>query len=215
MAFCKRPVLFGLILVTFFLPAFVSAKIGVGVGLGKIELDKPLQPGGIYELPSIPVLNTGDETGEYEVGIEYFQNQPQLLPPEEWFRFGPPLFTLEPGEVKLIKISLSLPIRTEPGDYFAFVEGRAVKKSQGGGTNIGVAAAAKLYFSVTEASGWEGLRYRAIVLWKKYSPWPLVVLAVIGVAIAGILFRRFFSLNLQIGVKEGKPNKKARRKRNE
>ena len=48
-----------------------SARVGVGVNLGKIKIDEPLKPGGIYGFPSIGVINTGDEPGEYEIEITY------------------------------------------------------------------------------------------------------------------------------------------------
>lgn len=212
-----KPFLFGAFVLALF-PIVVFARIGVGVGLGEIRPDKPASPGSIYELPSIPVLNTGDEEAFYELGVEYHQDQPQLLPARDWFHFEPKRFDLKPGEVKLVKISLTLPIRTKPGEYFAYIEGRTVQKAGVGGAHIGVAAAAKLYFTVIPASGWEGVRYRVLALYKKYSPWPQVVGVVGVVAIALLLFRRFFSLNLQLNARkqekneEAEPHKKSARK---
>lgn len=57
------------------LPILALARIGVGVGIGKIVVDQPLKPGLIYTLPSLPVLNTGDEPAEYGVSIEYHEGQ--------------------------------------------------------------------------------------------------------------------------------------------
>src|SRR3989344_4994911 len=114
--FRRKPIFIWLFIVLFTaVPGFSFARIGVGVGLGKVDMEKPFEPGGIYEIPSIPVINTGDETSEYEVGIEYHQDQPQLLPAREWFKFEPAKFTLKPGEVGLVKISLTLPIKTATG----------------------------------------------------------------------------------------------------
>ena len=195
--FRRKPIFIWLFIVLFTaVPGFSFARIGVGVGLGKIDMEKPFEPGGIYEIPSIPVINTGDETSEYEVGIEYHQDQPQLLPAREWFNFEPAKLTLKPGEVGLVKISLTLPIKTAPGDYFAYIEGRALRK-QGTGTRIGVAAAGKLYFTVSPATGWQGLMLRLSTLYKKYSPWPQVLAGVIAVAGIFLLLRRFFSFNIQ------------------
>lgn len=101
------------------LPAAALASIGVGIGTGKIVVDKPLKPGIIYNLPSITVLNTGDEPGDYGFSIEYHQDQPQLLPDKTWFNFSPASFRLEPGKTQTVAIILSLPIKTVPGDYFA------------------------------------------------------------------------------------------------
>ncbi len=81
-------IVFTTILLT--LIAFPSfAGVGVGVNLGKIEIDEPLKPGGIYNFPSLGVLNTGDEPGDYEVEVTYHQDQTQLRPAQEWFSFDP------------------------------------------------------------------------------------------------------------------------------
>jgi len=56
--------------IAFFISLFIIfpyvglANVGVGVGLGKIQIDELLKSGGIYKLPSIPVINTGDEAGD-------------------------------------------------------------------------------------------------------------------------------------------------------
>ncbi len=73
-----------------FFSSSVWARVGVGIGTGKIVVEDKLKPGEIYKLPSVAVLNTGDEPGEYEVGITYHEKQPELLPPEGWFNFKPP-----------------------------------------------------------------------------------------------------------------------------
>ena len=49
------------------------ADRGVGVTLGSISIDERLAKGGGYSLPTLGVINTGDEAGEYEVVISYHQ----------------------------------------------------------------------------------------------------------------------------------------------
>lgn len=175
---------FALIAVLFlFSPIIVFGRIGVGVGTGKIQIDKPLKAGGIYDLPVLPVLNTGDEPGEYGASVEYQENVPQMRPAREWFHFEPQSFSLKPGEVQLVKVTLTVPTKTKPGDYFAYLEGHPVKKSVSGQTSIGVAAAAKLYFTVAPSNIFEGIYYRFVSLYSRYHPWDTIVLAVIFVAI--------------------------------
>lgn len=182
----------GIIVVLFFatvisFPSFTSARIGVGVGNGKIQVDKQLKAGGIYELPALPVLNTGDEPGEYGVSVEFQEDAPELRPSREWFAFEPANFSLQPGEVKLVKVKLTLPVKTEPGDYFAYLEGHPIKKSEAGKTSIGVAAAAKLYFTVAPANFFQGLYYRFASLYTRYHPWDTVALSAILVAALAVL----------------------------
>lgn len=184
---------FGIFAILFLLiPGVVFGRIGVGVGSGKIQIDKPFKAGGIYELPALLVLNTGDESGTYGTSIEYHEGVPQLRPAREWFDFSPQSFYLEPGKVQTVKITLTLPTKTQPGDYFAYLEGHPVKKSISGQTSIGVAAASKLYFTVAPANIFQGIYYRFISLYSRYYPYDTIVLAVIfAVALLWFLSRKF------------------------
>ena len=130
--------LFASFLFIFLTPLVAFARIGVGVGTGKIVVDQKLKPGIIYQLPPLTVVNTGDETSEYGVGISYFQNQKQLMPDESWFIFSPETFHLDPGKVQVVDIKLNLPVNAKPGDYFAYLEGHPAKKVKSGATSIGV-----------------------------------------------------------------------------
>ncbi|MGB9743189.1 MAG: hypothetical protein ACPLW9_00505 [Minisyncoccales bacterium] len=188
----------GLVLV---LPMVVFGRIGVGVGVGKIQVDKPLKAGMIYDLPSLPVLNTGDEPGEYGVSLEYHEGQetnPEmgLKPAKEWFSFEPTSFHLEPGQVQQVKITLTLPTKTVPGNYFAYLEGHPVKKAESGQTRVGVAAAAKLYFTVAPANIFQGIYYRFISLYRKYHPWDTIILVLIVLAIAIRLIGKRFKIQI-------------------
>ncbi len=190
------------------LPAVVFANIGVGVGSGKITVSDKLRPGGIYELPSLPVLNTGDEPGEYGVSVEYHENQPQLRPSQEWFSFEPSSFHLDPGKLQTVKITLTVPLKTVPGDYFAYLEAHPIKKDVAGQTSIGIAAAAKLYFTIAPTNIFQGLYYRLIFFISHYAPWTFVVLAVIAGAILISISQRFFSFNIGVRFRKKQPNRR-------
>lgn len=192
--------IFVFILLTLILPSTVFAKIGVGIGSGKIQVEDKLKPGTIYELPSITILNTGDEPSEYEVNVSYHEKQPQLRPPQNWFIFSPQKFHLDPGKAQTVTIKLNLPVRTEPGEYFAYLEGHPFKKSVSGNTTIGVAAAAKLYFTVIPGNFLEGIYYKIASFWKVYSPWPQRLLILLVIGIAYLWVRKHF--NIQIGLKK-------------
>lgn len=196
------------VVILLFLPFLVLARIGVGVGIGKIVVEQTLKPGWIYNLPSLPVLNTGDEPSEYGVSIEYHEgqeNNPQmgLKPKKEWFSFEPSSFYLEPGQAQQVQIKLTLPLKgVQPGNYFAYLEAHPVKKEVSGQTSVGVAAAAKLYFKVAPANIFVGIYYRIISLFTFYSPWSYVVLAIIVIAILVYLFRKFFSVKIGVELKK-------------
>jgi len=180
------------------------AKIGVGVGTGKIQVEDKLRPGVIYELPELTVMNTGDEASDYEVAVSYHQDQPELRPQAEWFNFSPERFPLEPGGGRIVAVRLNLPLKMEPGDYFAYLEAHPAKKADSGGTTVGVAAAAKLYFTVEPANFFQGIYYRLASFWRLNQPWSNRVAVAVAVIIIYLGMRKY--LGFQIGFR-GKKEK--------
>lgn len=183
--------------IIFLITSAALARIGVGVNLGKIKIDEPLKPGGIYNFPSLGVINTGDEPGDYEVEVTYHQDQPQLRPAQEWFSFNPSSFHLEPGESKSVAVKLSLPMKVKPGDYFCYLEAHPIIKA-GPGTTIGVAAATKAYFSIIPANIWQAIYYKTTSFFVMYAPWTYVVLVVVMTAIIIAIFRKYFAFQIAI-----------------
>jgi len=202
----KAAVLFlGFLLFAVFLtePILALAKIGVGVGIGKIYVDQPLKSGLIYTLPTFVLVNTGDEPSEYGVQIVFHENQKEMRPAKEWFKFEPSQFYLEPGQSQLVRIKLTLPMMgAEPGDYFAFLQGRPLQKTESGMTSVGVAAATKLYFTVAPANIFVGIYYRLDSLYKLYSPWSYVISAIVIASLLIVILRRFISFNIGIGFRK-------------
>lgn len=188
-----------------FFPTLTFAKIGVGVGTGKIQVEDKLKPGMIYLLPSLTVFNTGDEEADYEAAITYHEKQPELRPSEEWFDFSPKKFHLKPGEAQEVKIKLNLPVKAEPGDYFAYLEGHPLAKAEGGQTTIGVAAAAKLYFTVLPANLVLGVYYKAISFWRLNQPWPSRIAIALGVIMVYLLSKKYLGFQISFGGKKEKP----------
>jgi hypothetical protein len=194
----KVLLILGIILIFGVLP--VRAGVGVGVGVGKIVVDEILKPGIIYNLPNLPVINTGTDQAEYEVTISYSENQTELRPPIKWFKFSPQKFSLKPAEIKQVEIMIDLPFQMEPGNYFAYLEAHPIASVDGGGAKVGIAAAAKLYFQVIPANYFQGVYYKIISFSKVYYPWPQRGLALTGIIFVLVLFKKFF--NIQIGMKK-------------
>lgn len=197
----KKTIISFLVILLVGFPLFTSASVGVGVNLGKINIDEPLKPGGLYTFPIIGVINTGDEAGDYAFEVTYHQDQPELRPEGEWFSFNPATFHLEAGQSQNVEIKLTLPVKMKPGDYFAYLEAHPVVIS-GPGTTIGVAAATKTYFTVVPANLWQAMVHRVSTFFTQNAPWPHVVLSVLIAAVLIALFRRNFSLNLGISRKQ-------------
>jgi len=206
----KKLFLFLLFFFTFIFPVGCFAKIGVGVGTGEIRVEERLKSGMSYQLPVLNVLNTGDEPSDYEVSVAYHQNQEELAPSQKWFDFSPPKFYLEPGEVQIVDIKLDLPLRTEPGEYFAYLEGHPAKKSQSGNTSIGVAAAAKLYFTVEPANIFQAVYFKILGLWQNYNLGIKIATGLLVLLGIVSFLRKFF--NIKIDVSKKAKNEKGKAK---
>ena len=203
----KKIVLFLLFFAISFIAIFnvVSAGIGVGVGAGKIRVDQELKPGVIYNLPPIPVINTGDVAGGYEMEVIDLQDQEELIPEEDWFSFSPREFYLDPGGTQVVKVAIIAPMKTEPGDYFTFVRARAVTQSNThGGASVGVAAAVKLYFTLVSSNIFEAIYYRTASTIETNAPWSYIALAFIAFVILVAIIRKYFSFNIGIKKKSSK-----------
>jgi hypothetical protein len=202
-----KKILIAVILVTlvigFFPVTKALARIGVGVATGKIIVQEKLKPGIIYHLPPLTVVNTGDVPSDYAVTTSYFQNQPQLEPPVGWFIFTPDQFHLNPGKVQVVDIKLNLPINAKPGDYYAFLEAHPIQKAKAGVTVIGIAAAAKLYFTIVPANIFQAIYYKITSFWQLYSPWTNYAAGVVAIIIIVLLIKNF--LNVEINLKKKKP----------
>ncbi len=180
---------------------YALGKVGVGMGAGEIRITEEIKPGGIYSLPNLRVFNTGDETTTYGMNIAYHQNNPELRPQKSWFTFIPATFTVEPGESQEVQVTMFVPVKTDPGAYFAFVESGPVAMNSPG-TSVGVAVATKLYFTVVHANIWQAIVYRAHAFIVTYSPWSWIALGTSIVFIFGFAFIKFFSLNISVRKKE-------------
>jgi hypothetical protein len=196
--FCSA-IIFFIALTSF--PLFSFATLGVGVGAGKIIVDKPLKAGVIYALPNLPVINTGDQLTSYGVSVEYLEQIPELRPAKEWFVFSPSIFELKPGEVKNVAISLNIPLKVKPGNYFAFLEAHPIVKEQAGITQVGIAAAAKLYFTISPANVFQGIYYRISSLVIKYSPWSYIIPLIIVLAVILSVLKKFIKIDVKFNKK--------------
>ena len=194
--------LFGLILLLAALGGLSGsafAQEGVGVNVGKIEVDEPVAPGGTYHMPPVGVINTGHDPSDYSLRIIYQHEQEEEEPPEEWFTFHPDRFRLEPGQLENVRITLRLPLTARPGDYFAFVEAFSVRDAdQQGGVALSVAAATRLSFTVEPSNVFSGAFLWVLHHFRDGSPWSYTVLGIVLAAIAGFLMIKVFKVRIKL-----------------
>jgi P pilus assembly chaperone PapD len=158
-----------------------QAERGVGVNLAEIRVDENLAPGGSYKLPSVGVINTGDESGAFEVSVIYLEGQTDARPPATWFQIQPAQFRLGPGETQQVDVRVVLPTGATEGKYFAYLEAHPVTNDAG--VSVNVAAATKLSFTVAAASWLDAQRTRINRWLDENQKWLLLG----GVALLAII----------------------------
>jgi len=181
--------------------ADVEAQLGVGIMPGAIQVDEPLLPGGRYNLPCVQVINTGNVSSDYGVELASMAEQEQLQPPAEFIILSPISFHLEPGANQIVSLSLDIPLEAKPGDYLAYVEAHPIATSGGGGMQIGVAAATKLYFTVRPANVFVAITNSIANFFTRNAPVSYVVLAVLVLGLLVFFVQRRIRIDIRIARK--------------
>jgi hypothetical protein len=178
--------------------ADVQAQLGVGVTPGIIRVDEPLLPGGRYNLPSVQVINTGNVSSDYGVDLSSMAEQEELQPPADFIILSPTSFHLEPGASQIVSLSLDIPLKAKPGDYLAYVEAHPTATSGGGGTQIGVAAATKLYFTVKPANTFVAITNSIANFFTRNAPVSYIVPGVVLLGLLVFFLRRRIRINIRV-----------------
>jgi hypothetical protein len=169
------------------------ASTGVSIDVARIAVSEDLLPGNEYRLPAFGVRNPGTEPTTYRLTISYVADQESLQPPESWFEFGPSELMLGPDESRSVQTQLRIPPDAEPGDYAALIGPQIA--AQGGGAQIGAAAAARLSFTVVPSSPIDAwLRILSGILAD--HPWLLLIPAAAFLLGAWWMLRRRFSISI-------------------
>lgn len=190
------------ILIAALIPVISFGKTGVGLNTSDIKIEETIKPGGIYTLSSLQVKNTGDAETKYAMSVIHHEGQEQLMVPPEWVKFTPETFTLRGGESRFIEVELNIPFSAEAGDYRAYLESRVVRDK-----GIGVAAAAKLSFSVDEGTFAQALMSRMLTRLDYYKPWTYILLWVFVASVPLAIIKRKFEFKLNIKSKKRRNEK--------
>jgi hypothetical protein len=163
-----------------------TADRGVGVTIGRIDVNDKVKPGGQYDLPAIGILNTGSQEEDYKLGLAFLTDRTERRPAPTWIQFSPSIVRIEPGKSRMVDVRLIVPDGAEPGDYFALLEA-SVGDQTTDSTLAG--AATKLTFTVAPSS-WLDAQWTRINRWlDDNQPWTTIA----PVAALGVLALRWSS----------------------
>jgi hypothetical protein len=172
-----------------------SADRGVALDLGRIEIEQALTPGGGYRLPPVGVRNPGDEVTTYRMVVSSVQGQDGTPVPEDWVEFGPREITLKPGQTETVATRLSLPTGADAGEYEGLLAAQIVP--EGGGAQVGAAAAAKVTFEVESATLLGAWWHKLSTRFSDNAPWSWLVPALLASLLVASQFRRRFAFRLE------------------
>lgn len=178
----------------------VEAQAGVAISPGIIRVDEPLLPGAYYNLPSLQVINTGEEASDYQVEIAKVAGLKELSPPAEFISFSPKSFHLEPGASQSISLGLNLPVKAKPGDYLAYIEAHPVSPDREG-VSVGIAVASKVYFTIKPANIVVAVFTAITSFFVTRAPISYIVLGIVLLGIAIFFLRKYLKFELKIGRK--------------
>jgi hypothetical protein len=181
--------------------ACVHAQLGVGVTPGIIRVDDPLLPGGRYNLPSLQVINTGNVSTDYGVEPASEAEQEELQPPADFIVLSPTSFHLEPGASQIVSLSLDIPLKAKPGDYLTYIEAHPVATGGGGGTQIGIVAATKLYFTVKPANVFVAITNSIANFFTRNAPVSYIVPGIVVLGLLVFFLQRRIRIDVRIARK--------------
>jgi hypothetical protein len=174
---------FGLLLLAA-APAAADASVGVGVQAGPVRLAGAAHPGGTYALPPVYVVNTGTQPESVGIRIERISRGTGRSVPSAWIRVSALPPSLGHGQSARIPLSLVVPPRARPGQYFSDVVVTGSAALTVGGAHLGVAAATDLEFRIAPGAvpthGWF-----AMPSWV-----PIGVVFILALAAAAVLMTR-------------------------
>jgi hypothetical protein len=125
--------------------------------------------------------------------VSYIDGQDAGRPADAWFTFEPAELTLQPGESRPVQARLTLPVDAEPGTYAALMGPQIV--ADGGGAQVGAAAAARLTFEIAPSSGWDAfLRWLSRLI--AGQPAVLVMPGAVLLLLVMWVLRRRFSISI-------------------
>ena len=174
------------LLLTF--PGLAQASIGVGVQGAPVRLHAAAQPGGSYALPPVYVVNTGTQDESIILRVQRLSHGPGRAVPSSWIQFTGSGTQLAARKATRIPVELVVPADAKPGKYLSDVVVIGSAAIVVGKTNVGVAAATKLEFSVGQRSA-AGLAFPS---------WLLSILAGLLLVTAVVLAFRWSGLQVTV-----------------
>jgi hypothetical protein len=175
------------------LPSVALAAVGTGISANAIVLAGEARPGQSYRLPSVYVVNTGDQPATYFLKVQRMVPGQGRSVPAGWVGIGRSALALQPAESATVALVLRVPASAALGAYESDVVAGAFAAGGAGGASIGAAAATRLAFTVGSGGSEPPPLGRALPPWLLTSS-----AAAAAVTLGGLAWRR---LGLRIEVR--------------
>lgn len=134
------------------LPQVVAAQASVSVGTAQLKPPVGIEAGKDYVFEPVVITNDGDLIGMFEMSVTFNETQVQHKPEAKWLEFSEQKFVLEPGQSKLVTVTLKVPVTAQSGEYFAYIEAGTSSVTTETITRVSAVSASKLSFETTPAA---------------------------------------------------------------
>jgi len=154
-------------------PGPSQASVGVGVQGVPVRLGSVARPGGSYSLAPVYVVNTGSQDESISMRVQRLSHGPGRAVPPSWIHFTGGGIRLAARESARMPLELVVPASAKPGKYLSDVVVVGAAAIAVGKTNLSVAAAAKLEFTVGQGSG----QVLVLPIWTRWTLGGLLLVA--------------------------------------
>lgn len=154
-------------------PGTAVASVGVGTTTPRIVIDQDVQPGGIYDLPLIPVMNTGTERSDFKVFVDRASEQTERFVDPRWIQVTPAAASIDASRSVLVRATIYVPLTAPSGEYQALIVAQPVVPGASANTPS-VQVGTKVVFRVVQSNLLVALFWRVLGLLMLWAPWSYI-----------------------------------------
>ena len=144
-----------LLIIILFFPLIANAETSIGLNPSSYNIiDKNLKGGMIYNLsPDLMLFNLLDRNATFEAKLECIvsEDKKTRCPDPNWIILTPSNFSLNSGEGRSVRTTISLPRSAKNGEYFGIISFTLKSfedQTTQTGASIGVAVGSKVSFEI-------------------------------------------------------------------
>ncbi len=145
-----------------------ASDYAIGSDAKSITVDQAIHPGQTVKLPVFGIYNKGTKQASYEMAVVAVGKADAV--DSSWVDFSPRTFSLDPGAVTKVTVTVFVPSGARPGTYQALLAGSIVGT---GGSNVNMSVGIGPMLTIRVAQGWwlSAGWYAFAGFFERSAPW--------------------------------------------